>query len=112
MLALAFLAAAPVPLNLDTVTVDRARLLDGRIVVASFVVAKPAFTFRGRTVLGAADRDDGAERVALLPGRRFDVREGGHLAAVGVLRVIDHKLGTVAGVLVAGWTEIRVDAGP
>jgi hypothetical protein len=77
-------------------------------VIASFIVAKPAYTLRWFTMIGAADRDDGAECGAALVGKRLDVEEGKRLTALGKLRVIDHKADTVNGVIVPGLVEIRV----
>lgn len=109
MLHLALAAVLPLPVDLDGVTFERARALAGRVVVASFLVAKPLVVWKGRTLCGAADRDDGAERVAVLRGVRLDVKEGHRLAAVGVLRAIGHGPHTVNGVFVPAWVELRVD---
>ena len=46
------LSLCPTPLSADTITVERARMLHGKLVVASFLVAKPRL-HRGRTILGA-----------------------------------------------------------
>ena len=85
-----------------------ARALDGRLVVASFIAAKPAYTLRGFTMLGAAVRDDGVERGAVLKGTRLDVEEGKRLTVVGRLRVIEHQTDTVNSVIVPAWVEVRV----
>ncbi len=77
-------------------------------MVASLVVAKPAYTWGGRTVLGAEDRPDGAERGVVLKGDRLDVKEGEKLTVRGVLRVIDHPAEIVNGTVVPGWVEIRI----
>ncbi len=68
--------ATPVLIDLDSITVERARILAGRPVLASFIIAKPSYTLLGRTSPGAADRDDGAERGAVLRGKRLELREG------------------------------------
>ncbi len=75
----------------------------------SFVVAKPLYTFLGRTMVGAADRDDGAEREAVLIGRRLDVVEGERLTVRGKLRVIEHRGDVVNRVIVPVWSEVRVE---
>ena len=111
MFILIVLSLCPTPLSLDTITVERARMLHGKLVVASFLVAKPNYTLRGRTILGAADRDDGAERGAVLEGRRFDIGEGERVTMVGMLRVIDHPPCVVNRQFVPGWVEIRVEVG-
>jgi hypothetical protein len=86
--------------------------LDSRRVVAVFRVAKPADVLLGRTVVGAADRDDGAERTAVLWGKRLDLDVGQRVAVAGVLHVIDHNPDLVGGAFVAGWREVRVTAHP
>ena len=62
----------------------------------------------GRTVAGAADKDDNAERCAVLRGR-VRVDEGKRLTVVGVLRVIDHGPYAVGGVPVPAWAEVRIE---
>ncbi len=97
------------PVSLDSITVERARILHGRLVVANFIVAKPSYTWKGRTVLGAADRDDGAERGAVLKGNRLDIAEGSRVTIVGKLRVLEHPASFVGRVFVPAWTEIRIE---
>ncbi|WP_439631441.1 hypothetical protein [Gemmata sp.] len=110
MLAFVLLVAAldVRPLDLGSMSIDRARTLDGQRVAVTFIVAKPVYTLNGFTIVGAADRDDGAERVAVLVGRRLDVKEGGRIVVAGRLRVIRHRGDGVAGVVVPAWDEIRV----
>ncbi len=96
---LAVSAATPQPIDLDSITVDRARILAARPVLASFLIAKPSYTLLGRTILGAADRDDGAERGAVLRGKRLELRNGERVKVLGVLRVIDHKAAVENGVM-------------
>jgi hypothetical protein len=91
-------AVLPQPIDLDRLDLQRARALSGRPVVASFMV----------TSVGAADRDDGAERGALLRGRRWDVDEGKRVEVVGVLRVRDWPPAFVGPVLVPGWVDVCV----
>ena len=108
MLPLVLAALPPTPVNLDSLSLDRARLLSGRPVLVTFVVAKPTYTLLGRTVAAAADRDDGAERGAVLRGRvRID--EGKRSTVVGVLTVRDHKAARVGNAIVSAWTEVRVE---
>jgi len=97
------------PLDLGMMSLDRARTLDGKPVTVSFLVATPPYTLLGRTVLGAADRDDDVERGAVLLGRRFDVREGERLVVRGTLRTIYHPPCFVGSVAVGSWWEIRVE---
>src|SRR5438552_2247673 len=59
------------PLSLDSITIERVRALDGGLVAATFLVAKPNYTLMGFTMIGAADRDDDAERAAVLRGNRL-----------------------------------------
>jgi hypothetical protein len=56
--------SAPSRLTFGAISLERARVLDGKAVMVSFVVAKPPYTLLGHTMAGAADRDDGAERGA------------------------------------------------
>ena len=65
----------------------------------------------GAGVLGAADRDDGAERGAMVRGRRFDLDGGKRVLVLGVLEVRDHPAAWVNNVLVGAWVEIRVTGG-
>ncbi|MCE9567331.1 MAG: hypothetical protein K8U57_35465 [Planctomycetes bacterium] len=73
---LAVCAADLRPLDLGGMTLDRARILDGKPVTVSFIVGRPTYTLLGRTRVGAADRNDDVERGAVLLGKRFDVKEG------------------------------------
>jgi hypothetical protein len=94
------LAVLPRPIDLGGIDLHRARHLSGRLVATESVVGKPPMTYGRVTDVGAADRDDGAERGALLRGRRFDVAVGRRVRVVGVLRVIDHEPAVVGGALV------------
>lgn len=110
---LAVLAVVPQPIDLDSISVDRARALSGRVVVASFVVVKPTYTWPDRkggsiTVAGAADQPDEVERGAVMRGR-VRVDEGKRITLLGKLRVIDHAGYFVNGRFVPSWTEIRVE---
>jgi hypothetical protein len=99
----------PQPVDLDGIGLERARALSGRMVVASFVADEPfAYPEWNITTTGAQTRDDGAERVAVLRGTRYDVRAGELVRVVGVLELIDHEPAFVGAVLVPAWTEIRV----
>jgi hypothetical protein len=113
IIAAILLTLAPLPVDLDGISVDRARHLAGRVVSASFLSAKPMDLRQDRrgqwwTVLGAADRDDDVERGAFVRGRRFDLDGGKRVNVVGVLRVIDHPPGFVGAVFVPAWVELRV----
>lgn len=90
---------------------ERARTLHGKPVTVTLFVAKPVFAAGGRTTIGADDHPDGAERVAYLKGRRYDVREGTRVTVTGTLRVIDHPGAFVGTTFVPPWTEIRVEDG-
>jgi hypothetical protein len=108
VLAIAVLAL-PQPVALDGISVERARTLHGKLVSTSFMVAKPAYTILGCTVIGAADRDDGAERGITLRGTRLDIDVGDCISVVGVMRVIDHPPAFVNGQWVLAWVELRVE---
>ena len=108
-LVLSAALAAPVPIDFDGISLERARAMNGRPVVASFLNVAPAYTLLGRTVIGPANRDDGAERSAVLRGKRLDIDEGKRVEVVGVLKVIDHGAAAVNGVIVPAWVELRVE---
>ena len=95
------------PIDLDGIGLERARHLHGRLVVTSFILAKPGYTWARRTVLGAADRDDGAEQTTQVR-ERLDIDQGERVNVLGVLKVRDHKPAVVGGVFVPGWTQLRV----
>ncbi|MCE9566035.1 MAG: hypothetical protein K8U57_28785 [Planctomycetes bacterium] len=97
----------PIPVNLDTLSVERARDHHDKLVVASFLAMKPAFTWRDNTVLGAADYDEFVERGAVLQGNWLNA-EGKRVTVVGTVRVIRHRACVVEGVAVPEWIEIRV----
>jgi hypothetical protein len=97
------------PVDLDAVVIERARSMGRRLVVASFVNGAPPWTLAGRTVIGPANRDDGAERIAILRGNRLDIDTGDLITFVGVIRVIDHPPAFVGAALVPAWTEVRVE---
>jgi hypothetical protein len=83
--------------------------LHGHLVAATFLIDKPSYTLRGRTILGAADRDDGVERGAVMKGNWLKLE--GRVTVIGVLRAIDHPPAFVNQVFVPAWVEMRVDAG-
>ena len=99
----------PQQVSLDGITVERARTLHGKLVVASFLVAKPNYTLRSQTMIGAADHEDGVERGAVLKGNRLDIEMGLQTHVIGRLRVIDHPPALVNGRFVPAWVEIRVE---
>jgi hypothetical protein len=112
--ALLLLTLATPRIDLDSISRDRARHLSGR-VVASFLSVKhtdyhPDRLGRPWTILGAADRDDDAERRAHVRGRRFDLDGGKRVTVAGVLRVIGHPATVLNGVRVGEWVELRVTA--
>ena len=112
MLTAFVLALLPQPVAFSTLRLGEARELHGRFVIAKFVIATPCFTLKNRTVIGAADRDDGIERTAVVRGIRRDLDVGRRVSVLGILRVIDHGSSTVNGVAVPAWTEIRVQHAP
>jgi hypothetical protein len=106
--ALSVFAQLPVSLDLDRLTGECARALNGNPVVATFLVMKPAYSERGNTAVGSADLPDRAERWERLRGRRYDVQEGTRVAVVGILRVTAWPATFVDGQLVQGWVGIEV----
>jgi hypothetical protein len=106
--ALLIVSADPRPIDLGALSLERARVLDGKPVTVSFLVAKPPYTLLGRTVVGAADRDDGLERTAVLLGKRLEA-EGRRVTVRGRLRLLHHRPDTVNGTAVPAWWEVRVE---
>jgi hypothetical protein len=80
-------------------------------VARNRLVAKPLDYCRACTSVGAADLPDGAERGAILLGKRFDIEEGKRITVSGTLRVIDWPGCYIGGKLVPAWVQIRVDEG-
>jgi hypothetical protein len=105
VLTMLVLSADPRPVDLGAISLERARVLDGKTVTVSLLVAKPPYTLLGRTMVGAADRDDGAE----LLGRRLDTREGERVTVRGRLRLVHHAPATLKGLAVPAWWEVRVE---
>jgi len=60
------------PLDLGVMSLDRACTLDNKPITVPPIVAKPAYTLLGRTMVGAADRDDDVERGAVQLGKQFE----------------------------------------
>jgi hypothetical protein len=54
-LALASFISTLQPLDLETLDIARARSLDGKPVVVTFLVGKPPWTLRGATIIGPDD---------------------------------------------------------
>ncbi len=93
----------------ENLTIKDAERLDGKAVVATFTVAKPAYTWgegkRLRTIIGPAD-NGGTERAVVLKGDRLhDADLGAKVTVLGTLRVIRHTA-TMTG---SAWTEIRIE---
>src|SRR5262245_15863552 len=105
------LAAVPRPIPLERLSIDQAQTLNGQEVTVTFIVAKPTYTWKGRTIIGAADQPDDVERGADLKGERYDVKEGKLITVTGKLRFIHHPPAFVGVVLVEAWYEIRVEEG-
>jgi hypothetical protein len=55
-IALTFLTFHPQPLPLDNLSLDRARILDGKRVLVSILVTKPPDTLNGSTIIGTDDK--------------------------------------------------------
>jgi hypothetical protein len=66
----------PVPVNLDALSLERARLLHGRVVVASFVVAPEPYTLTSHNAVGSGERSDGVIRATVLRRRAGTPRNG------------------------------------
>jgi len=106
--AIALLSYHPHPIPLDNLGIDHARTLDGKRVLVSLLAGKPPYAFKGSTIIGTDDSQDGVERTAVLVGRRLDA-EGKRVVVAGTLRVIEHPARQVGRELVLPWVEIRVE---
>ncbi len=100
------------PVKFDTISPTDAERLDGAAVTIRFTVATPAYTLgegaKLCTIVGPADRGDGAEWSVFLKGDRLhDAYDGVKLTVTGRLRVIKHASAVVDGVRVDAWTEVR-----
>lgn len=93
------------PIDLDLITVDDARLLDGWPVRSTFTVTSPPDTYDTFTVIGTGF--GAVERTAII-GKDLQVDKGDEVTVAGRLRVIDHPGHWVNRVWVRPWTEIRV----
>jgi hypothetical protein len=100
---------APPSISLDTITLDHARAIHGRYVVATLIPTAPLYTLRGFTITGPDTREDDVERAVLLHGKRLDIELGKRLTVFGRLRVIDHEAARVGMVVVPRWVEIRIE---
>ncbi len=100
----------------DSIALKDAERLDGAAVTIRFTAATPAVTHGEganlRTIVGAADRNDGAEWTVSLKGNRLrDADDGAKLTVTGRLQVIRHASAVVGGVRVEAWTEVPVTEG-
>jgi len=104
------------PVKFDTITLKEAEQLNGAAVTIRFTVATPAYTggegAKLCTIVGPADRGDGAEWTVALKGDRLhDADDGAKLTVTGRLRVITHAAAVVGGVTVPEWVEVWVTEG-
>jgi hypothetical protein len=93
-------------------TLAEARQLAGCRVEVFLELGSPVDVGDGFTDAACYERADGVERHVYLKGERHDLGAGDTITVEGVLLVIEHDAATVNGVLVPGWTEIRVEAVP
>lgn len=110
LLACLFLATPP-EFALDTISQERAEEMDGQLVTASLLIAKPEYFLNGRTIVGGPDHFDGIERGFVLKGKRTDLKEGERITVKGRLRVIDHPPTQIGVTFFPGWREIVVVEG-
>ena len=76
MLATAIALLLPLPtIPLDTISLERAKALDSKIVTATTLVAKHMYMLGGKAVVGRPDHHVGVERGIVLHGQRYDVDE-------------------------------------
>jgi hypothetical protein len=80
----------PPPIPFDNLSLNRARILDGKHVLVSLLVAKPPYPWKGSTIVDVDD-GDGIERTAVLVGKRLDL-EVKRIVVAGTLRAIEHPV--------------------
>src|SRR5262245_50299650 len=97
------------PLALYELSVADALKLHGCQVEVFLELGCPVDVGDGYTDAAAYDRDDGVERHVYLVREHHDLGAGDVLIVSGTLRVVRHRDATVNGVLVPGWTGIRVE---
>jgi hypothetical protein len=91
-----------------------AERLGGAAVMVRFTVAAPAYTWsegkKVRTIVGPADRNNGAEWSVVLKGNRLhDTDDGAKLTVTGRLKVIRHPPATAGTRTFNGFTEVRIE---
>lgn len=99
-------------MKVETLTLKDAERLDGRLVVATFTVGAPAYTWGEgknlRTV--TAPRAGSTDRTVVLKGNRLhDADLGARLTVLGTLRVVRHPAGMIGAMPQGAWTEIRIE---
>jgi hypothetical protein len=100
---------APIPnIPLETISMDRAVELDGKIVMASLVIAKPMSVYGRKSMIGGPYHLDGIERRISLDGERYDLKDGKRITVKSRLWVIDHPPAQVGTVFIPAWREMRV----
>jgi hypothetical protein len=92
-------------LDLDTLTLAQAAVLDGQLVRASVTVVNPPDAVGWWTVAG--DDRGAVVRSAVMP-RDLHISRGDSVTVVGVLETIRHPAAVVNGVNVQAWEEVRV----
>jgi hypothetical protein len=105
---LVIIAADPVPIILDKISLGEARSLDGKDVQVTFLIGKLPYYWNGTTIVGANDSPDGVERTAFF---RYghNLSEGKQVTLKGKIRLIDHPARLIGKEVVPPWTEIRVE---
>lgn len=110
ILTLCLFAADPLPLPLDTLTIERARPLNGRSPPSPYLVAKSTSMWKGRRSLGPMISQTVPSVVLISKGRVTTLR-GLASQCKGKLLVIDHAVAFVNGKFVMTWVEIRAEEG-
>jgi hypothetical protein len=104
---------AVVRVRFDTLALKDAEKLNGKLVVTTFTVGSPAYTWgEGKnliTVIAPKPAASSEERTVILNGNRLhDADMGAKVTVVGTLRVIHHPASTIGTTTFSGFTEIRI----
>jgi hypothetical protein len=84
MFAIPFLFLLPI-VDLDTLTLERARALDGKLVIATFIVDKSGHGMNDTTSAAAAEQP--VHRLARLKGQYPDLKKKKRIIVIGELKV-------------------------
>lgn len=91
MFAITLFTLLPI-IDLDTLTFERARDLDGKLVIVTFIVDGSGITTNRTTYVVAAERPDKIHRLARLKGEYPDLKKKERITTVGQLKVLSFRM--------------------